>query len=192
FFSSAHTDSQHLKPGENDTYGAGLNAIQSLYTFGSELDPVTGTLHSPIDRGALGADGIVSNGSRTFATPIDLLLQVNVADLDPAQNPAGTRWFLMGNVFVGGEQDVSQASRRLEITPQVNSTTFSFLYPNGSGGKLDFRPIPGLVDPGLTVSSATTGTVGGQPFSSITIAFDRSIQPDTFTTDQISLSGPNG
>src|SRR5262249_4664432 len=97
FFSSAHADSQHLNPGENDTYGSGLNATQSLYTYGSELDPVTGTLHSPIDRGALGADGIVSNGSRTFATPTDLLLQLNVADLDPAQNPAGTRCFLMRN-----------------------------------------------------------------------------------------------
>jgi methionine-rich copper-binding protein CopC len=192
FFSSAHSDSQHLNPGENDTYGSGLNATQSLYTFGSELDPVTGTLHSPIDRGSLNADGMVVNGGRTFSSPIDLLLQVNVADLDPAQNPAGTKWYLMGNLFVGGEQDVTQASRWVEFTPQFNGTTFSFLYPNGSNGQLNFRTIPGLVDPGLSVSTATTGTVAGQPFSTITIAFDRAIQPNTFTTDQISLSGPNG
>src|SRR5262249_54643114 len=35
FFSSAQSDSQHLNPGQNDTYGAGLNATQSLYTYGS-------------------------------------------------------------------------------------------------------------------------------------------------------------
>jgi methionine-rich copper-binding protein CopC len=193
FFSSAHTDSQHLNPGENDTYGSSLNAVQSLYTDGSEIDPVTGTLHSPIDRGALSADGIVINGTRTFSSPIDLLLQANVADLDPAQNPAGTRWFLMGNLFVGGEQDVSQASRWVEVAPQFDGTTFSFSYPSGSNGQLNFRTIPGLADPGLTVTAYAPTTSVGAPVSRVQIAFDRAVDPTTFTPASItSFIGPNG
>src|SRR5262249_14122246 len=152
----------HLNPGENDTYGAGLNANQQYYTYGSEIDPVTGTLHSPIDRGTLSADGIVNNVTRTFTTPIDLLLQLNVADLDPAQNPAGTHWFLMGNLFVGGEEDVTQASRWVEITPVRNPTTgnFTFTYPNGSGGQLNFRTIPGLAGPYVTGQTPSGNTFG--------------------------------
>jgi hypothetical protein len=192
FFSSAHADFQHLNPGESDTYVSSLNMTQDLYTDGSELDPVTGTLHSPIDRGTLSVDGMVNNVTRTFSNHIQELLQVNVADLDPAQNPAGTRWFLAGNLFVDGEQDVTQASRWVEIVPAFNGTTFTFTYPNGSGGQLNFRTIPGLVDTGLTVTNVTTGTVSAQPFSSITVTFDRAIRPNTFTTDQISLTGPNG
>src|SRR5262249_25357041 len=192
FFSSAQADFQHLNPGQSDTYVSGLNMTQSLYTDGSELDPVTGTLHSEIDRGTLSVDGLVNLGSRTFSNNIQELLQVNVADLDPAQNPAGTRWFLMGNLFVDGEQDVTQASRWVEIVPAFNGTTFSFAYPNGSGGQLNFRTIPGLVDPGLSVTTASTGAPAGRPFSTITVGFDRPIMPSTFTADQVSLTGPNG
>jgi methionine-rich copper-binding protein CopC len=197
FFSSAHTDSQHLNPGENDTYGSGLNTTQSLYTYGSELDPVTGTLHSPIDRigtnGSLSADGMVNNGNRTFPTPIDLLLQVNVADLDPAQNPAGTRWFLMGNLFVGGEQDVTQASRWVEIVPHFNGTTFTFTYPSGSGGQLDFRTIPGLSNATgpQVVHTNLTGTFAA-PVDHDHLIFNIPIAPASFTLDQYAFTDPNG
>jgi methionine-rich copper-binding protein CopC len=135
---------------------------------------------------------MVNNGTRTFSSPIDLLLQVNIADLDPAQNPAGTRWFLMGTLFVGGEQDVSQASRWVEFVPSFNGTTFSFTYPNGSNGQLNFRTIPGLVDPGLSVGSVTADRTSSQPLSTFEVAFDRAIKPFDFTSDQISLVGPNG
>jgi hypothetical protein len=189
FFSSAHADSQHLNPGENDTYGASLNATQSLYTYGSELDPVTGTLHTPIDRGTLSADGIVNNGSRTFSSPIELLLQVSVADLDPAQNPAGTKWYLMGNLFVGGEQDVTQASRWVQFTPHFNGTTFTFTYdaPGGSTGQLNFRTIPGLVEPaGPYVTMQDTGAGSFGPVNHVRVTFNTAIDTSTFTTDQIA------
>jgi hypothetical protein len=196
FFSSAHFDSQHLNPGESDAYGAGLNASQSLYTYGSELDPVTGTLHSPIDRigttGSVSVDGIVNNGNRTFSSPIDLLLQVSVADLDPAQNPAGTTWYLMGNAFVGGEQDVTQASRWVEIVPHLSGTTFSFTYPSGNGGHLDFRTIPGLVAAGFVVtSSSPSGNVIG-PVDHVHVAFNQSVDVTTFTPAQVNFVDPNG
>jgi methionine-rich copper-binding protein CopC len=157
---------------------------------------VTGTLHSDVDIANLGNDNIVVNRTtgRPVSNDIQYLLQVNVSDLDPAQNPVGTRWFLMGNLWIDGEQEVGQASRWVEITPIRNATTgnFTFLYPQGSTGQLNFRTIPGLVDPGLSVSTASTGTATGTPFSSITVIFDRATNPDTVTADQIGLTGPNG
>jgi hypothetical protein len=147
FFSTVSADFQHLNPGESDPYGSSLNTQQSQYTYGSELDPVTGTLHSQVGRGHINNDGMQVLDSRTFTDRIQYLLQVNVADLDPAQNPDGTRWFLAGNLFVDGEQDVAQASRWLEISPHFNGTTFTFTYPGGSTGQLNFRNIPGLIDP---------------------------------------------
>jgi hypothetical protein len=156
FFSTVSADFQHLNPNETDPYGSSLNTQQSQYSYGSEIDPVTGTLHSQVGRGHLSNDNMVVLDNRTFTDRIQYLLQVNVADLDPAQNPAGTRWFLMGNLFVDGEQDVSQASRWLEIVPHFNGTTFSFTYPNGSGGQLDFRTIPGLSQPNGGATFVTT------------------------------------
>jgi hypothetical protein len=197
FFSSAHADSQHLNPGENDTYTAGLNATQSLYTYGSELDPVTGTLHSPIDRtgttGSVSNDGIVTNGTRTFTSSIDLLLQVNVADLNPASNPVGTRWFLMGNLFVGGQDDVSKASRWVEIVPSFNGTTFTFTYPSGSGGTLDFHTIPGLVpNTGfVVVSFSPTGSLMG-PVDHVHVVFNQSVDVTTFTPAQVNAYDSSG
>jgi hypothetical protein len=144
FFSSAHADTHHLNPGEQDTYGSGLNMIQSLYTDGSEIDPVSGSLHSSAALGHADNDDVTIQDNRTFTSNIQHLLQVNVADLDPAQNPAGTRWFLMGNLFVAGDQDTSNNSRWVEVTPAFNGTTFTFSYPSGSAGQFDFHTIPGL------------------------------------------------
>jgi Bacterial Ig-like domain len=196
-FSSGHSDTQHLNPGESDAYGAGTNADRNQYTYGSELDPVTGTLHSPIDRigttGSLSVDGIVNNGSRTFSSPIDLLLQVSGADLDPAQNPAGTKWYLMGNLFVGGEQDVTQASRWVEIVPHFNGTTFTFTYPSGAGGQLDFRTIPGLgVSSGFVVTaSSPAGSLPG-PVDHVHVVFSMSVDASTFTPAQVNFVDPSG
>jgi hypothetical protein len=196
FFSTVSADFQHLNPGESDPYGASLNTTQSQYTYGSEIDPVHGVLHSKVGRGHLDNDGMVVADSRTFTNRIQYLLQVNVSDLDPAQNPAGTRWYLMGNLFVDGQQDVSQASRWVEITPSFNGTTFSFTYPQGSGGQLDFRTIPGLQQPGgpvvLRATPAGNNHLPGEQINNITVAFDRSMDPTTFTPDQASISGPNG
>ena len=197
FFSSGHYDSKHLNPGESDLYDSNTNANQDLYTYGSELDPVTGTLHSPIDRagtnGGLSDDGIVNNGTRTFSSPIDLLLQVSVADLDPAQNPDGTKWYLMGNLFVGGEEDVSQASRWVEIVPSFDGTTFTFSYPNGAEGQLDFRTIPGLIGgPGFGVTrySPTANWTG--PVSVAHVVFNRSVNVSTFTPAQVTFLDSHG
>jgi hypothetical protein len=195
FFSTVSADFQHLNPGESDPYGSSLNTQQSQYTYGSEIDPVTGTLHSQVGRGHINNDGMQVLDSRTFTDRIQYLLQVNVADLDPAQNPAGTRWFLMGNLFVDGEQDVSQASRWVEISPSFNGTTFSFTYPGGSGGHLDFRTIPGLVDPNGTgpqvVSTTLSGTFNAQ-VDHDHLVFSTAIDPNSFTLDQFALTDPHG
>jgi hypothetical protein len=193
FFSSAHTDSQHLNPGANDTYGSGLNTVQSQYTYGSELDPVTGTLHSQVGRGHIDNDGMQVLDSRTFTDHIQYLLQVNVADLDPAQNPDGTRWFLAGNLFVDGEQDVAQASRWLEVAPAFNGTMFTFTYPGGSTGHLNFRGIPGLYDSGppAIIGSTPSGTVPA-PVDHVTVTFDKPIDATTFATGQVAFSDPSG
>jgi hypothetical protein len=194
---SGLADLQHLEPGDNDTYPTFRNADQSLYTWGSEFDPVSGTLHSAVERGHLDADGMLVLEDRTFNDRIQYLLQVNVSDLDPAQNPAGTHWYLMGNEFIDGEEDVSQASRWVEITPVRNATTgnFTFLYPQGSAGQLDFRTIPGLVEPGPAVTRSTpigNDHLPGEQISSATVTFTESIDTSTFTTARVNLSGPNG
>jgi hypothetical protein len=144
FFSSAHTDTHHLNPGENDTYGSGLNQNQTLYTDGSEMDPVTGQLHSAVDLGHNDPDNVTVGDNLVYSSAIQHLLQVNVSDLNPATNPVGTRWFLMGNLFVAGDQDVTNNSRWVEITPHFNGTMFTFTYPAGSTGTANFRTIPGL------------------------------------------------
>jgi hypothetical protein len=192
FFSTVSADFQHLNPTESDPYGSSLNTVQSQYTYGSELDPVTGTLHSQVGRGHINNDGMQVLDSRTFTDRIQYLLQVNVADLDPAQNPVGTRWFVMGNLFVDGEQDVTQASRWVEIVPAFNGTTFSFSYPSGSGGHLDFRTIPGLVAAGFVVtSSSPTGNLIG-PVDHVHVAFNQSVDVTTFTPAQVNFVDPNG
>jgi hypothetical protein len=144
FFSSAHSDSHHLNPGEQDTYVSGLNQNQTLYTDGSEIDPVTGQLHSAVDLGHNDPDNVTVGDTLTYANNIQHLLQVNVTDLDPATNPVGTRWFLMGNLYVAGDQDVTNNSRWVEITPHFNGTTFTFTYPAGTTGTPNFHTIPGL------------------------------------------------
>jgi hypothetical protein len=192
FFSTVSADFQHLNPGESDPYGSSLNTSQSQYTFGSELDPVTGTLHSQVGRGHINNDGMQVIDPRTFPDHIQYLLQVNVADLDPAQNPAGTRWFLMGNLFVDGEQDITQASRWVEVVPAFNGTTFTFSYPSGSGGQLDFHTIPGLVAPGFVVTSSSPSGNVIVPVDHVHVVFNQSVDESTFTPDQVNFVDPSG
>jgi hypothetical protein len=193
FFDSSHSDFQHLNPGEMDTYPSSLNGVQSLYTYGSEMDPVTGELHSPIDFGHLDNNGIIIGDNRQFDNRIQYLLQVDVADLDPAQNPEATRWFLAGNLWVAGDQDVTNNSRWVEITPARNPTTgnFTFTYPNGSTGQYNFRTIPGLPGAPVVVSTTLTGTLRA-PVSDGLVVFNTAIDPTTFTPDQFHLTDPNG
>jgi hypothetical protein len=197
FFSSSHTDTHHLNPGEQGTYSSSQDMTQALYTDGSEIDPGTGTLHSPVGLGHTDADGVAIQERPNFATRIQHLLQVNVADLDPAQNPSGTRWFLMGNVFVAGDQDTNNNSRWVEIIPHFNGTTFTFTYPDGAGGHLDFRTIPGLATPGAgpaAISSSPSGGSNLASLSSASVTFDRPIDPTTFVpaTSVVSFTGPDG
>jgi hypothetical protein len=197
FSSSGHTDTQHLNPTETNTAFAFQNATQSQYTYGSELDPVTGTLHSPIDRtgtdGSRSNDGMVINGNRTFTSSIDLLLQVRIADLDPDRNPAGTQWYLMGNLFVGGQDNVAKASSWVEIVPTFSGGTFFFSYPHGTDGTLDFRTIPGLIpDTGFVVTSfSPAGSLMG-PVSHVHVVFNQSVDVTTFTPAQVNLFDSHG
>jgi hypothetical protein len=186
FFDSSHSDFQHLNPGENDTYGSGLNSTQSLYTYGSELDPVTGELHDPVSLGHRNNDGFTVEDNRHFDNRIQYLLQVSVADLDPAQNLAGTRWFLAGNLWVAGDQDVTNNSRWVEVAPSFSGTTFTFTYPNGSGGQANFRTIPGLVAPtGPAVADSDPSGLTAAPVDRVRITFDSPINASTFALPRV-------
>jgi hypothetical protein len=176
-----------LDPGQTDAYGSGLNASPSYFTYGSELNPVTGELYRPSDIGSVDVNGINQN---TLAVPsaYDVAPHVAVADLDPAQNPVGTRWFAMANVYVEGEADVTHASRWVEFVPHFNGTTFTFTYPNGPTGQLNFRTIPNLALPAagpVVTGSTPTGTVFGT-VNHITVTFDRPIDASTFDTTSIN------
>jgi hypothetical protein len=145
FFSSAHADSQHLRPGEQDSYGSGLNADQDFYSSVTAMDPVTGAVQaSALDYfGPRSVDGLNQYTHHTYQNAIQYLLQVNVSDLDPNQNPPGTRWFLAGNLWVPGDQNIDNNGRWVEIVPHFSGSSFTFTYPSGSGGQFDLRTIPG-------------------------------------------------
>jgi hypothetical protein len=126
FFSSGNADYQHLRPGERDTYSGGLNADQTLYGSVSELDPVTGALRFHDHMGRPDPDGVYNYVAHAHG-PLDHRLVVNIADLDPATNPAGTRWYLAGNSFVFRDQDITNNSRWIEFIPSRNAAgNFSF------------------------------------------------------------------
>jgi hypothetical protein len=151
FFLATGMDGQQLRPGEQDTYGGSLNGIQVFYSPQQDVDPVTGAITNqaldyfgeslPDPRNV---DGLNQEGSHQYSSRIDHLLQVNVADLDPAQNPPGTVWYLAGNIFTPGDEDVTHTSRWVQIEPVFDGSRFTFLYPNGSTGQYNVRTIPGL------------------------------------------------
>jgi hypothetical protein len=194
FFDSSQTDTQHLGPGETDIYGSSLNADQDFYSSAADLNPVTGAVDAASLNyfGPRNADGLNQYVRHTYDSPIQYLLQVPVADLDPTQNPPGTRWFLAGNLWVPGDQDTGNNSRWVEITPSYNGTGFTFSYPHGSGGQFNLRTLPGL-GAGPAVSSQTPIGLSDGPVGSVRLTFNRPINPDTFTPDQVaSFTGPNG
>jgi hypothetical protein len=174
-----------LNPGESDAYSSGLNASPVYFTYGSELNPVTGELYRPSDIGPVDVNGINQN---TLPVPsaIDVAPHVAVADLDPAQNPAGTRWFAMANLYVEGEQDVTHASRWIEFTPHFSGTTFTFTYADS--GHLDFRTIPNLAQPaaGPYVTAQSPQGNTNPPVSDLLVTFDRPVQPTTFNLTSIN------
>ena len=179
-----------LDPGVPDTYGASLNADQNNMTPISELDPVTGRLQRPSHVRSQNVDGVNNVTVSHSHSPLDHRLRVPIADLDPAQNPAGTRWFYMAMIFVEGDQNIDNNSRWVEIRPTVSGTSVSL--SNIGPQQLNFRTIPGLSAGPRVVSQAPTGTVAG-PLSSIRVTFDRAIDASTFTTaDIVSLTGPAG
>jgi hypothetical protein len=191
FFSSAQSDYQHLQPGQEDTYSAGLNNVQDYFLPGAGLNPATGEVHNFDDFGPVNDNGFVRNAARTYSSRLEYMLQVNEADLDPAQNPPGTRWYLMGILWVAGDQDVSNNSRWVEVTPSLSGQKFSFTYPHNSTGQFDFHTIPDLAQGptvlGQTPPGNTTGTL-----STVRVRFNVPIDEATFTTDQVSLQGPLG
>jgi hypothetical protein len=161
-----------LNPGQSDAYGSGLNANQDYMTPGSEIDPVTGVLHRPSFVGPVNDNGFDVYTNRHFG-PLDLRLAVSIADLDPAQNPPGTKWYLMGNIYVEGDEDVTTTSRWVEITPSWNGSTFSFHYPQGTDGQFNFRTIPGLVEQGAPplITGHTPRGITSAPAGSSVAAF---------------------
>jgi hypothetical protein len=195
FFSTVSSDYQNLNPGESDPYGSSLNASQVYMLPGSDLDPVTGEMHRPSHYSVVGVDGFDVYVSHGHPSPIEHRLQVNIEDLDPAQNPEGTRWFLMGNLWVAGDQDVTNNSRWVEITPSWNGTTFSFSYPQGAAGQFDFRTIPGLIEEGAVpqiIGQSPSGATHA-PVSQLEVRFNRPMDASTFDPSKItSFTGPSG
>ncbi len=194
FYSSAQADPEFMNPGEQDTYINNANSIQTRYLPGADLDPVTGDIPRPSYYSYVDQDGFDIYQAPTFANNIEHLLKVNVADLDPAQNPAGTRWFLAGNLWVTGDDDVSDNSRWVEITPAWNSATqrFTFAYPNGTGGQADFRTIPNLSTAPYLVRATPAGEMLTAAVATVSVTFDRPIDPGTFTPSQVQFTGPDG
>ena len=194
FYSSTHTDAEFLNPGEQDTYVNNANSVQTRYLPGADLNPVTGDIPRPSYYSYVNQDGFDIYQAPTFANNIEHLLKVNVSDLDPAQNPAGTRWFLAGNLWVTGDDDVSDNSRWVEITPVWNPATqrFSFMYPQGAGGQFDFRTIPNLSTAPYLVRATPAGEVLTAAVDTVSVTFDRPIDPSTFTPSQVQFTGPDG
>ena len=177
FFLSLGVDPQQLRPGESDDYGASLNGVQSTYSPQQDVDPVTGEIsaHS-LDyfgetnpNGPRNLDGLIQYSPHTYENNLQLLLQVQVADVDPAQNPEGTRWFLAGNIFVPGDEDVTHTSRWVEVVPVFDGSHFTFQYPNGSGGQYDVRTIPGLPTQPTVAALVTAGlpSPGGSSLAAV-------------------------
>jgi hypothetical protein len=123
------------------------NYRQRYWSPADNIDPVTGERYNLDYMGQKDANGVYVYVPRQYSSPIENLLTVPATDLDPAQNPAGTRWFIAGNIFAVGDEDISNNSRWLEIAPHRNGSTFTFTYPNGSQGQLDIRTMPGLNPP---------------------------------------------
>jgi hypothetical protein len=202
FFLATGVDGQHLRPGESDTYDAiGQNAAQDLFSPQEDVNPVTGDItNQALDYfgenhagGPRNLDGLNQRGSHTYSSRIDRLLQVNVADLDPSQNPSGTVWYLAANIFVPGDEDVTHTSRWVRIQPSFNGQGFSFTYPNGPTGQYNVRTIPGLAGlPPTIISQNPSGSTTG-PVSQLEVTFSQRMNAASFTPDKItSFTGPNG
>jgi hypothetical protein len=194
FYSSTHTDAEFLNPGEQDTYVNNANSAQTRYLPGADLNPVTGDIPRPSYYSYVNQDGFDIYQAPTFANNIEHLLKVNVSDLDPAQNPADTRWFLAGNLWVTGDDDVSDNSRWVEITPAWNPATqrFSFMYPDGAGGQFDLRTLPNLSTAPYLVRATPAGELLTAAVDTVSVTFDRPIDPGTFTPSQVQFTGPDG
>jgi hypothetical protein len=133
-------------------------------------------------------DGINRYAGHGHANAIEHLLQVAVEDLDPAYQPADTRWFLMGNLWVAGDQNVANNSRWLEVRPQRSGSTFTFSYPSGQLGQFDFRTIPGLYQPAgpFVVEQTPRGVVNGS-VSSLRVRFNEPLYVPLFNPDVVYL-----
>jgi hypothetical protein len=163
FWSSVSADYQFVNPGESDAYGSGLNMVQNDFMPGSGMDPTSGEVHrfDYFSQGVTDVNGFNPERSRSYSTRLQHMLQVQIADLDPSQNPDGTRWYLMGCLWLVGDQNLDNNTRWVEVTPHLSGTSFTFTYPQGAGGQFDFRTIPGLgAAPGRGGSS---GGVHSQP-----------------------------
>src|SRR5262249_58634357 len=70
--------------------------------------------------------------------------------------------------------------------PHFNGTNVTFTYPNGSGGQLNFRTIPGVVAPaGPAVVRSDPSGVAAAPVDHVRITFDSPIDPSTFDLTQV-------
>jgi hypothetical protein len=210
FYTAVGRSPQFLLPGENDVYGTGLNSNRNLFLPAATLDPVVGDLLTIDDFGPRNNDGVTTFATNRDAlrgyTGGDLLLRARIADINPALNPPGTRWFMMGVLFDPGDENVSNNSRWFEVRANItgpSSVTWTTLNnPDApAAGTANFRLIPGLqefegiatVVPVVTaVGPANNGSAVGA-VDRIRVTFASPINPATFTAaDVTSLTGPGG
>ncbi|MBA4062952.1 MAG: hypothetical protein C0501_04450 [Isosphaera sp.] len=206
FYTAVGRSSQFLLQGENDIYGTSLNSNRNLFLPAASLDPRTGDLLTRDDFGPRNVDGVQTfdTGGRGY-TGGDLLLRARIADVDPALNPPGTRWFLMGTLFTPGDEDVTNNSRWVEVRATVTGSTVNWATLNNpdapATGTLNFRTIPGLrenegivaVAPTVTAASPGGATPATGQVDRVRVTFASAIDPATFTAaDVTAFTGPGG
>lgn len=104
-YEPGHGVGNWLGTGCTDTYGAGLNALQSGLGPRYEVNPWTGSWFYP---------GSHMDGSHSH-DPIQHRLQVHDADLDPAQNPGAT-YYAEGYYVVLDDIDVMNSAAWKPVT----------------------------------------------------------------------------
>ncbi len=143
FFATTDSpDNRALHPGNTDPYGTFLNSDQTLFSPITEIDPVTLGVPAHQHFGFLNENGVYQRQNHPHDDRIEHLLQAEIADLDPGQNPDETRWFLAGRLFVVGDGNTFNNDIWYEIFPTRNAAgNFSF-----TQGARNFGLPPGVAE----------------------------------------------
>jgi hypothetical protein len=162
FWNSSQSDYMHLQPGRQDAYQTVHNDNQPDFHPESVINPITGEWYDLSYEASQTADGTWAYQVRTYTDRIEHLLQASVADLDPGQNPDGTHWYLAANIFVSGDQDVSNNSRWLQYQPVRNPSTGNFTFTQVGSGGVDICTMPGLTPVGRCAGATASPLVHPQ------------------------------